>query len=813
MASFNDPKLSNHIADDVPAIRQLLRSVATFDPATGNTDIPNGAKRLVETAQGYEFQSYNGTAWVTLEKWNLDVQKVDGYSASTGTTASTIPVRDASGKIPGDITGNAATASKAKELSETNPIATGGTGGTTAEQARLNLGTPPKNHASGSTEFGAGSTTQYGHLKSHDAPDATKTAATGHAFSPAGAAAMQEALEEGIEEAKRNAESAHFTATIDGLDLVLSFEDGTEKRVKLPAGKSVGDLWIGFDPASKPANVQIFGGQLLSRTAYEAHSAMVLGGERTVLTDAEWQEQVAANGFCPFYSSGDGSTTYRMPLIKGVHPKFVAALAEAGSFVAAGLPDFYGQVDQVLSSTGAANNSMGAMGIVGSGSYAAAYASPGAYAAGTIYVQPSRSNLIYGNSDTVQPPAVTCVLGEYVFGAVSRIGEADIEELAERIDKLETRAPGVSLGTLLPYTGKDVPAGTLRPDGTVYNMKAAFPDFYDWVLKYGPTVPLSEYTLVEGNCGYYGLDETTGTVRMPTITNGFVGAATAGQYGRAVQAGLPGFTATNDMVTSGAASITSHAGINCVGYEATTPTAHIDVDASRSSPIYGRSDTDTPTHVKYPWVIVVYNAAVPPSVAEAAEFIGLLDGKMDKTGGTLQGDLVVYSGFVKRPDTSGELLIRGGTNLENGGAVICYGQDAISEYGYGQVLIRGAKHGRICDVVVKPDVGLTVDGSPVVSLVASWHSGNSWYRKYSDGFIEQGGLATTTRDRFNTDVTLHTPFASSNYTVQVTDNGGTDTADGTYIGGVYVPSVSTSKFQIHTGWGGTHYWRWYACGY
>lgn len=180
MASFNDPKLSNHIADDVPAIRQLLRSVAALDPATGNTDIPNGAKRLVETAQGYEFQSYNGKAWVALEKWNLDVQKVDGYSASTGTTASTIPVRDAEGKLPGDITGNADTASKAAALSATNPIATGGTGATTAANARTNLGVPPTSHASTGTSYGVSTADNYGHAKaSATAPKALGSAAVG----------------------------------------------------------------------------------------------------------------------------------------------------------------------------------------------------------------------------------------------------------------------------------------------------------------------------------------------------------------------------------------------------------------------------------------------------------------------------------------------------------------------------------------------------------------------------------------------------------------------------------------------------------
>lgn len=192
MASFSGPKLSNRIADDVPGIQALLSSLAKLTPDSGNSDYPIGTKRVAETTKGYEFQQYNGTGWVTLEKWNIDAQKVDGYSASTGTTVNTIPVRNANGKLPGDILGNANTANTAVALSATNPVNMGGTGATTAAQARANLVVPPKSHASSSTEYGAGSSTQYGHVKSHDSPDATKTAATGHAFSPAGAVALQE---------------------------------------------------------------------------------------------------------------------------------------------------------------------------------------------------------------------------------------------------------------------------------------------------------------------------------------------------------------------------------------------------------------------------------------------------------------------------------------------------------------------------------------------------------------------------------------------------------------------------------------------
>ncbi|MBR5186598.1 MAG: cell envelope integrity protein TolA, partial [Akkermansia sp.] len=191
---------------------------------------------------------------------------------------------------------------------------------------------------------------------------------------------------------------------------------------------------------------------------------------------------------------------------------------------------------------------------------------------------------------------------------------------------------GMPLGTLFPYTGKDVPAGTLRADGATYtNMKASFPDFYEWVVASGLTVPLGSYALVEGSCGYYGLDESTGTVRMPTLAAGVFGADAASKYGQAVEAGLPNITGNTytipyykNMVATGALYIAG-AATGQYGSNLDTACVALSFDASRSNPIYGRSDTVTPSHVKYPWVIVVYNAAVAPSVAQAGEFVEMLD--------------------------------------------------------------------------------------------------------------------------------------------------------------------------------------------
>ncbi|MGE5585715.1 MAG: hypothetical protein ACM309_09355 [Bacillota bacterium] len=55
--------------------------------------------------------------------------KLDGYDANTGTSANTIPVRDANGKVPGSITGDAHTVD-GKHASDFIPIAGGNPTGT-----------------------------------------------------------------------------------------------------------------------------------------------------------------------------------------------------------------------------------------------------------------------------------------------------------------------------------------------------------------------------------------------------------------------------------------------------------------------------------------------------------------------------------------------------------------------------------------------------------------------------------------------------------------------------------------------------------
>ena len=65
------------------------------------------------------------------------------------------------------------------------------------------------------------------------------------------------------------------------------------------------------------------------------------------------------------------------------------------------------------------------------------------------------------------------------------------------------------------------------------------------------------------------------------------------------------------------------------------------------------------------------------------------------------------------------------------------------------------------DKIVTSDLNLVKGGAMIVE---SWVSSDklSWYRKYSDGFIMQGGRCTFTHNK-TTEVALHTEFATKNY--------------------------------------------------
>ena len=120
------------------------------------------------------------------------------------------------------------------------------------------------------------------------------------------------------------------------------------------------------------------------------------------------------------------------------------------------------------------------------------------------------------------------------------------------------------------------------------------------------------------------------------------------------------------------------------------------------------------------------------------------------------------------------------------------------------------------------DGSLSIDSKKIVYVNETWHKGSNWYRKYSDGFIEQGGITAYSSTGF-TKITFPTAFSSTQYILSV--NSITD-LEGVNTGGLLLTGSSVSYAGAVDSSRGTTWFEtlrykeqeplnhmWYACGY
>lgn len=99
--------------------------------------------------------------------------------------------------------------------------------------------------------------------------------------------------------------------------------------------------------------------------------------------------------------------------------------------------------------------------------------------------------------------------------------------------------------------------------------------------------------------------------------------------------------------------------------------------------------------------------------------------------------------------------------------------------------------------------------SGVGVILASYTSGTSWYRKWSDGWVEQGGTFTSLYDQA---VTLIVPMKNTNYTILTSK-----TSMGSAV--IIVDKVTTTSFNVlGRGQGGSGFGEnvsgyWYVAGW
>lgn len=152
-----------------------------------------------------------------------------------------------------------------------------------------------------------------------------------------------------------------------------------------------------------------------------------------VKAEAEWQSIASLNGgYCPYYSDGDGSTTFRTPKFAPFMQVAIAS-ADVGRHHAPGLPNIQGSINPICQegdsapATGAFSKEPGTCmkGITH-------FAGTGVYAFNV-----ARYNSIYGSSNTVQPEPHEWMICVVVAGQATNLGSVDVSNVMSAIAQVQ----------------------------------------------------------------------------------------------------------------------------------------------------------------------------------------------------------------------------------------------------------------------------------------------------------------------------------------------------------------------------------------
>lgn len=219
-------------------------------------------------------------------------------------------------------------------------------------------------------------------------------------------------------------------------------QDGTAQlRIRRLSNFAANGLPVGFEYFTINKNIRtgslpLLGG-LYSRELYADLWSWVQEQPGYLITETEWQSKSQANnGNVPFYSSGDGSTTFRVPSLK-CWIKSGSEITEVGSYLEAGLPNITGQFRLANDSAAfgcyfpegafyaSGNNQMGSP-----ASSVMRQLSDTAFSA-------SLSNSIYGNSDEVTPESIVGLYCVIAFSTISNTGNLDIQTFINQFNQMK----------------------------------------------------------------------------------------------------------------------------------------------------------------------------------------------------------------------------------------------------------------------------------------------------------------------------------------------------------------------------------------
>lgn len=216
-----------------------------------------------------------------------------------------------------------------------------------------------------------------------------------------------------------------------------------EKLSKLGTVRPLGFHYL-HPYGTVPADSIICNGATYSRALYKDFFDYITT-QGWVKTEAEWQEIATRdNGFCPFYSSGDGSTNFRTPKF-APYQQVGMEVAKATTYHQAGLPNsegrfnlgspaYYGDNATSGMCTRSEEESVNKWGGL----------TDGAWRYGRTYkVSLKDGNPIYGRSDTVQTESHEWVMCVVAYGVATNVGSVDIQNVLSAIAQVQAEITSI----------------------------------------------------------------------------------------------------------------------------------------------------------------------------------------------------------------------------------------------------------------------------------------------------------------------------------------------------------------------------------
>lgn len=207
-----------------------------------------------------------------------------------------------------------------------------------------------------------------------------------------------------------------------------------EKLSKLGTVRPLGFHYL-HPYGTVPADSIICNGATYSRALYKDFFDYITT-QGWVKTETEWQKIATRdNGFCPFYSSGDGSTNFRTPKF-APYQQIAIASDSVGKYLRAGLPDIRGSftLTQVEAATVSASGCFTTEGV---GNNRWTGNTETYHPSAIVTFTASGYNGVYGASTTVQPESHGWMICVVVAGQATNLGSVDVSNVMSAVAQVQ----------------------------------------------------------------------------------------------------------------------------------------------------------------------------------------------------------------------------------------------------------------------------------------------------------------------------------------------------------------------------------------